>query len=196
MHGYHIIMMIWQNGNIKVIREKTHNYMILGTVLYIGFIFLAPEVFKCYASKEYWDMIKYIPIIASSSYIVLLYTFAVNFEFYKKKTIITALGSSISAICNIILNYILIPKYTVIGAVIATFISYMILLIFHQTLSNKISTGDYHIEWRKLIVWLFIVFGVIVLSYLIYDYWYIRWCLVFCICVIYGRRIFKQKSIF
>ncbi|MFC2152587.1 oligosaccharide flippase family protein [Bacteroidota bacterium] len=64
---------------------------------------------------------------------------AYNVKFVKYKSIIIVL----SGILNIILNLILIPKYSVVGAAIATLATFIIRLIFIMILSRKAIKIDY-----------------------------------------------------
>ena len=189
-----------KNGNFTAILCKTGNYLKMGTVLFAGFIFLAPEVFRLYSSEEYWTMIPLIPIIAASSYLMLLYTFAVNYEFYMKQTKLIAMGSCIAALCNFILNSFLIPLFGITGAAVATCISYVLLFIFHQfmavTISKKNKEYPYHLKWAYIVKPFLLMLVIIVISYCLQNYMFIRWGLAGCIGVCWVMDLYRRKSIF
>ena len=98
------------NKNAEL-KEHTKNYTELFTVLSIGFILLSPEVYHVFAGKEYWGGTELITIFAMGFYMIFLYSFHVNYEFYNRKTVTIAIGTMGAAIINIILNYILIKQY-------------------------------------------------------------------------------------
>lgn len=73
--------------------SKAKNYIELFTILCIGFILLSPEVFHIFASKEYWNGTRLIPIFAIGFFFMFMYSFPVNYEFYNKKTRLIAFGT-------------------------------------------------------------------------------------------------------
>lgn len=78
------------NKNAEL-KEHTKNYTELFTVLSIGFILLSPEVYHVFAGKEYWGGTELITIFAMGFYMIFLYSFHVNYEFYNRKTVTIAI---------------------------------------------------------------------------------------------------------
>ena len=78
---------------------------------------------------------------------MFLYSFPVNYEFYHKKSIHIAIGTSAAAVMNCILNYVLIPVMGMAGAAVATLIAYVMLWIFiiwcQNILLDKITITEY-----------------------------------------------------
>ncbi|MBU8752324.1 lipopolysaccharide biosynthesis protein [Priestia megaterium] len=62
---------------------------------------------------------------------------------FSKKTYYHVIISAVAAICNILLNVILVPKYGAIGAAIATGISYFVFFILRTIISNKLFKVEY-----------------------------------------------------
>lgn len=121
-----------KENKIQDIEEKAKIYILIFTTITGMFLLVSPEVIKILAPMEYWDGITLLPLIIVGYYFVFLYTFAVNYEFYKKSTIFIALGTIIAAIINIFVNIILIPYIGMNGAAISTLVAYFILFIMHE----------------------------------------------------------------
>ena len=89
-------------GEMDAIRRRTRNYMVLYTILTMGFMLLAPEVVKLFASEDFWSGTNLIPIMTVAYYMVFLYSFPVNYEFYHRETKIIAVGTCLAALVNIV----------------------------------------------------------------------------------------------
>ncbi len=207
----HIINIIWsalnntwlpfyydylKQSDFDTIKRKSKNYIILYTVLTIGFILLSPEVIKLFASEEFWSGTYLVPIMAFAYYMVFLYSFPVNFEFFHKKTSIIAIGTCGAAAVNIVLNALLIPKYEMIGAAVATTASYILLFVFHQIIAKYIIKQSYHCKTRSFIPAIIAVIAACIIFYLTLGLWYIRWAVGAILGILLLTRIYKNKSIF
>lgn len=185
-----------KEGNLDAISKKSKNYIVLFTVLTCGFILLSREVFKIFAAKSFWEGEQLIPIVAVSYYFVFLYSFPVNFQFYHKKTLNIAVGTGISAVVNIILNCILIPRYSGYGAAIATLIAHVLLFLFHHILAKNIDKKAYNYSMKYFAFGVLIVILICAIYYLCEDIIIIRWGLgAFMGCAVL-RRIMKERKLF
>lgn len=185
------------NNNWMHINKRGNNYIELFTVIECGFILLSREVSYFLVDKEYWTGINIIPILIISIYFIFMYQFQVNFEFFHKKTRIIALGSAITALMNIILNILLIPKYGMYGASVATGISYLLLFIMHYFIvkyMNKPDGGKF--GFKKFTFSLFCIFITGILFYVLKDFWYIRWGIGGLLGIFELKKVIKRKSIF
>lgn len=182
-------------GDTEKIVAKSKSYLKLYTSLTIGFIMLSPEIAKLCSSKEYWTGIKVLPILASAMFVIFLYSFPVNFEFYYRKSIHIAVGTTLAAIFNIILNYVLIPHYGMIGAAVATLLSYILLFGFHQFICANMIEHKYHYSLRLFIPYCFAVAFACILFYLFENFWIPRWMVGILLGVYLVRNIIKNKSI-
>ncbi|MBS5660091.1 MAG: oligosaccharide flippase family protein [Clostridiales bacterium] len=185
-----------KQNNTEVIERKSKNYMFLYTALCIGFVLLSPEVVKLFSSEDFWSGMELIPIIAFSCYMVFLYSFPVNFEFYHKKTLLIACGTCSAAVVNIILNLLFIPWWGNIGAAAATAISYIMLFLFHQIIAKYVIKKGYHYSFSMFLPGICAMILVSVLFYVTIDLWYIRWPIGMILGVILFWRVYRNKSIF
>ena len=114
------------------LREKAENFLELFTVLSVGFVLLAREVYHVYVSREFWESTLLIPVFVSSYYVNFLCTFPVNYEYFHKKTKIVAAITITSSLVNVGLNYLLIRRMGMAGAAVATLISHSLQLTLHH----------------------------------------------------------------
>lgn len=187
-------------NEIQKMRIYAKNYTELFTVLCMGFILLTPEVYHLFAGREYWDGTSLITIFAMGFYMIFLYSFHVNYEFYNKKTVIIAIGTMGAAIINIFLNYILIRKYSILGAAIATFISYFIQYVFHiictKVIESKVN-NKYEISTKTLLPYVVCFYVCSIGCFICQDKFVIlRWLIAIILGVYEFIRIIKRKSIF
>lgn len=184
-------------GEMDAIRRRTRNYMVLYTILTMGFMLLAPEVVKLFASEDFWSGTNLIPIMTVAYYMVFLYSFPVNFEFYHRETKIIAVGTCLAELVNIVANYFMIPIWGIAGASIATMGSYVLLFFFHHFIAKYFIKGaKYHYKFTTFLPGIAAVLVTCGVFYLFYDFWYIRWGIGAVLGVYLLVRVYKQKSIF
>ncbi len=185
-----------KNNQLDELKDRSKNYIVLYTCLAIGFILLTPEVFTVFASKEYQEGVKIIPIVVLSCYAIFVYSFSANYEFCFKRTDMVAIGSAIAGICNILLNYILIKKLNYMGAAIATLISNLVLVVIHTAFAKRIVKEKWVYSYSMFVPPLIGLFVAVVLFYCCFTLTIIRWFAAFCCGVLLIFKIYKQKSIF
>lgn len=111
---------------------KYNNYMIiLFTAFSVMFILISPDIIHLMSAKEYWDSIYTTPLLLISVLFNFYYLIPVNFEYYHKKTGYIAYSTVITAIINVILNYVLLIVIGYYGAALATCASKIILFVMH-----------------------------------------------------------------
>lgn len=133
-------------NDINTINQKANEYIKLITYIMIALILVGPEVLKILASQQYWDGIKIIPPIILANYFIYIYSLYINVEHFYKKTKIITINTFVAAIVNIILNFILIPKYGYFAAAYTTMASYLIALILHATYTYKLEKNIFPIK--------------------------------------------------
>lgn len=104
-------------------------------LLLIGF---APEVIRIFAPIEYYDAIYVIPPIAMSVYFVFNYDLFAAFEFYYQRTKYISLATLISALFNVVTNFIFINIFGYKAAGYTTLVCYMLYALFHYFMMKKI----------------------------------------------------------
>lgn len=98
--------------------------------------------------KAYWAGLNIVPVIL---FAYLLNGMYVNFMagiYIEKKTKYLPLITGLGAAANVLTNFILIPKYSYMGAAIATLISYLVMMLGIYYVSNKFYRINY--EYNKI----------------------------------------------
>lgn len=185
-----------KNRNVENIKKKTKNYVFLFTGIVCGFMLVSPEVAKLFVSSEFWGGINLIPIFSVCMYMVFLYSFPVNFQFFYNRSLNIAIGTGLSAVLNIVLNFILIPRFGMYGAAIATLIAYISLFAFHQFIARYIIGRAYHFGYKDYWASMLFVAGNVALAYCLQGYWYARWVIAAGIGIVLVARIVKNKKLF
>lgn len=127
-----------KNNNYKSIKNKSSIYIIIMFLFSSIMIFVCPEIILILGGKKYYNSIFCaIPIIAGG-FLSFLYSMPAVVEYYNEKTKYIAIGTTASAIINIILNYIFILKYNYYAAAYTTLVTYLLNFIFHYILAWKI----------------------------------------------------------
>lgn len=177
----------------ETINETAKKYVQLITVAMIGLIAVGPEIIKLLAPQEYWEGITIIPPVVLSAYVIFLYTLYVNVEHYHKKTVRITGNTIVAAATNIVLNFILVPKFGYVAAAYTTLISYCVSLLIH-VISTKM------LDWEVYPLKIFAVsllqnLIAVVAFYIFQDMWIARWgaALVYTIllAVVYIKDIMK-----
>lgn len=172
------------------IKLYSKNYLDFFTLVTVGFIFISPEIVRFMGSTDYWIGKYFLPWIIFGCYFIFLYSFPVNYEFYVKKTNYIALGTSLSAVINLVLNYIFIPTYGSFGAALTTLASYFFLFVFHETIARK-KFGYKMFTVRQYFGRIFIVTVSCFVYTKIVDMIIARYIIIFALAVIFFIGAFK-----
>lgn len=185
------------SGDLPAMQRKTKNYVRLVTGICAGFLLLSPEVVRWYAGKAFWSGVSLIPVLAMANYMIFLYRFPVNYEFFNKKTGLIAGGTLFAALLNIGLNALLIPRYAALGAAAATAVSYMALFVFHEINARRLKAPfAYPYAITVYLSGLACMVAACAAFYLLQAHWYIRWPAAAAIGAYLLLRIKKQRSVF
>ena len=159
-------------------KAQAKNFLEVFTVLSVGFILLAPEVYHIFAGRDFWAGTSLIPIFVSSYYLNFLCTFPVNYEYYYKKTKVVAVLTVATSVLNIGLNYVLIQSMGVAGAALATAVSHGVQFISHYVYVRYIlKKGDYPFGIRLWAKYLAVYLAMVAFVYLTPDAALLRWAM-------------------
>lgn len=185
-----------KEGKTDEVVRRAKQYNLLFSMLVIGFILVAPEFVKLFADSEYWESCSLIPVIALSQYMVFLYSFAVNYEFYHRQTKWIAVGTTAAAICNIMINALLIKKFGMTGAAFATLFAYIMLVVFHNICAKKIKNSGYPFPKSFFVKNTCIVIAVCIFFVITKDIPLLRWGAAVIDGIILLAIIIRNKSVF
>ena len=185
-----------KNKQFDELQRRSGKYIRLFSCLSIGFILLTPEVFKVFASSEYWEGARMIPIVVLSYYAIFVYAFAANYEFCYKRTDMVAVGSIIAGGANIILNCFFIKWLGYLGAAVATVLSNVLLAFVHILFAKKL-VKDKWVYKLKMFMPSIVSLGIAcILYYSFYSIWYVRWTVAILVGIYMLWNIYREKSIF
>lgn len=103
----------------------------------LGISMFAPEMLRVVATREFWPAASVVPWVTVGYGFYILY-FIADFGFFiHSKTLWYPIISGSSAVVNIILNVILIPRFGALGAAITTAISFFVCLAITYFASQK-----------------------------------------------------------
>lgn len=162
---------ISETNDAKKIYAKVLTYFSLAGVLLVIFVTFFIEYLVAMPlpgnftllGKSYWSGIQIIPIILTS---YLFYGFYVNFTvgvFITKKTKLMVIFTGLAAIINISSNFYLMPAFGIMGAAIATLLSYFVMALSIFVANQKIYKINY--EFKRIISLLILLFSVLFIYY-------------------------------
>jgi O-antigen/teichoic acid export membrane protein len=164
-----------QSGDKKAINLAVKPYIEIVVVMVLGIMMVAPEVLTIMAPQEYWSGKYLIPPIVVASFLMFLYSIAVDLEYYHKSTKIIAINTIIAAVTNVILNYIFIPYYGAMAAAYTTVFSYMVSFGINYWAARRLDGELFPFKvYLKPIV---LVILSVAIVYMLMDYMYARWAI-------------------
>lgn len=170
-------------GTHKKVAKATQPLFLLVGVLCIITMCFAPEVIFVFAGPEYAEAIWVIPPIAASVYFIFVYSAFSTVGYYYQRTTNIALASCISAVANIILNFIFIKLFGYYAAGYTTLVCYMLLSLVHYLLYKKVlreeldNTKAIH-DLRAIVMVGILVMVVMLIMLLTYKWFLVRYSLV------------------
>ena len=178
------------------VRASAKTFLELFTVLSMGFVLLAPEVFRIYAGRDFWDGAVLIPLFTTGYYLNFLCTFPVNYEYSRKKTKAVAVITVSCSLVNLGLNYVLIRSLGMTGAALATTVSHSLQLLMHYVYTRyMLGKEDYPFGLRMWLGYL-AVFALSVGSvFLLPKLWFLRWIVGAALGIWELMRIRKRRSL-
>lgn len=124
----------------------TKYFVIFGSLIFLGVVVFS-DIIKLFLvpNPEYWDAMKVVPLIVLANFFLGIYT---NLSVWYKlidKTKIGAYISAFGAVVTLVLNFLLIPKFSYMGSAIATLAAYGSMMFISYYLGNK----EYPIPYDK-----------------------------------------------
>lgn len=164
-------------GDIKTVQKVTIPYAGIFFGLIFGLYLVAPEVVMILGGKQYRDGIYVLPPLIAGCAFQFVYTMYVQVEFYEKKMKMVAFGTTIAAVVNIILNYLLIPVFGYKAAGYTTLFGYMVLFFIHYITICKLGYKNIF-DRRVIFVGLLLVMSAIPFAMLLYRNNFARYIII------------------
>jgi len=135
-----------QKENAKELFARVYEYLMLGLLFgALGISLFGPDAVSVLAPPSYWAASQIVPIVA------LAYVFSGLFYYFQlgmalsKQTEFRAYAVGASALLNILLNFLLIPRYGAYGAAWATLFSFLVLAGLSHHFSQRLYRVPYHL---------------------------------------------------
>lgn len=152
---------------------------------------LAPEAIRLMATDEYMEAVYIVPPVVGGVFFQVQYYIYANIVFYYKKPQYVMFASLTSAICKILLNFLLIPLFGYMIAGVTTMICYMIQAVIDYYAMRKVVGCSIYNMRAIILLSLVVVMGAFVL-WLLYPYFYIRYFLVF---ILFMFAVINRKNL-
>lgn len=166
-----------EKKDYKKIKKTSNYYMLLfGAITLISMLLLI-DIAKLMAPEEYLVGIPLIIPILLGYFFQFLYSLPVNVEFYEKKTGYIAIGTIASALINVVLNIIFIPKYGYIAAGYTTVVAYFFLFNFHYILAKRI-IGKQLFDTKMIVTVTTVIVTLSFVMFFLTDYVILRYFMV------------------
>ncbi|MDE3840174.1 polysaccharide biosynthesis protein [Bacillus methanolicus] len=110
--------------------------LLIGIFGIMGIATIMPYVIGI-LDKKYYEAYQYVALISAATFLNFYYLIISSGLFFTKKTTVISVTFGIVAVINTILNIVLIPTFSIWGAVAAYLISYMIAVVFIFRKSQK-----------------------------------------------------------
>lgn len=140
----------------------TKYFVIFGSLILLGVIVFADVLkFLLLDDKSYWEAMKVVPLIILANFFLGIYN---NLSVWYKltdKTIMGAYISIVGALITLLLNYLLIPKFSYYGSAIATIAAYGSMMFISYVMGKKHYPIPYDMEKIGGYLGLSILFSVI-----------------------------------
>jgi len=139
--------------NAKEIFKKVFEYFsFLLLFIWLFFSLFLEDLIKIsfkgyyFINPSYWSGIKIVPIVMLAYFFNGLYINFMIGPMITKKTFHTMLANIISAFLSVILNLILIPKFSIFGASYSILIAYIFFSVYMYFVTQKLYAIDYNIK--------------------------------------------------
>lgn len=177
-------------GDRSKIQLYANYYMALFTMMAIGLVMISPELLMLLTPQEYWSGKLYMAPFVIISYLMFLYSFPMNLEFYYKKTSLIARNTVITSLVNLVLNYVFIKRFGAVAAAYTTMVSYTLLFIMQWRGAKKLEPTLFQLHPFAIST------GVVCLSGILYNYimdlWMVRYAI--CLALVLGTGIYLMKN--
>ena len=179
------------------IKQVVNAILLLYLSLLILIILFAPEIMKIMATVDYYDGIYVIPPVAGSMFFILLFTMFAPIEHYSLKTKFIGIASTVSALVNVLLNYIFINAFGYLAAGYTTLACYVIYAFAHWIYMKKCCKDDNMLLFddRKILIMSVVVVSVSIVSALFYSYSTLRYLFILSIILLCVSRRKKITAI-
>lgn len=196
--GVYIPWLYKKMNSEEVSRVRNTSTMIAMLVLIVCVVVMlfAPEYMKVMAPENYSEGTYVVPIIMAGTFCLMVCQMWSNVElFFMEKNYVVTTATLVSALVNIVLNILMIPRLGYIAAAYTTLIGYLIMLAIHFVNVKQLKLQKYFdLKLDLFFVGLSVLISIIVQFF--YHYFVIRILILFIIVLIGWRKKLYLKNMF
>ena len=152
-------------------------YIVMFFIVVVGFVLPAPEIMLVMGGKKYQEAVAVIPPVVIGMFFQFVYSLYVNIEFFHKKQKFTAVGTGIAALLNVVLNWLLIPRFGYVAAAYTTLVGYVTLFLIHFGIVRHMKKTWWY-DTRFNFTILLISLMVIPVASVLYKHFLLRWIVI------------------
>lgn len=181
------------NSFFNNIFEMVSSFLVLCT---IGVIFIIKPLIKITISNSYSEVWKFVPFLLIAT-LFNNYASILGVNYLVLKNSKGVLKSSITAMTiNVILNIILIPKYSIYGASVATIISYIFLFLIRKIDSSKLVKLNLGYKFYLINIIPLFMFYILVLNIKEYQKYFLMGILIIVFLILEYKKILIILKLF
>jgi O-antigen/teichoic acid export membrane protein len=149
--------MIWVNMQFSSMKDRDATEYFARMLTYVVYVaallalplaILVEDVLRIFAPLKYWESATIVPLLAVAAMLDAATTVVNVGISIKRKTFVNPLIVAGSALINILLNFLLTPRFGMMGATVAIVASYLAVFILRYRISNSLL--PIHYEWGRI----------------------------------------------
>lgn len=185
-----------ETGEQRKIAGVLNVIMLFVLGVHLAVIAIAPEIMRVFAAKEYAEAIYVIPPVTIGILMQFIAQIFINVEFFYEQNRLAAVSSIFSAIANVVLNLIAIPKFGYLAAGYTTLICYFANLVFHGIMAYhlvKEKRAEMPVDIKRTAIFVAVSLALMFLLIFTYGHDLLRWLLLFAFVIAF---IVNRKKLF
>ena len=183
------------NGNIEGLSSKILTYYyLIGSILALLVVIFIKEFFMIFSRNIDYDSAQYVVPFVIFAHLLYGMINILDLGIFKyRKPIYTAIILIIHIPINIILNFILVPKFGYYGAALSTLITYFLLSMTVAYIANRLLKVNYE-KFNLLLISLISIITIIIYLYVIDNsqLFSINKFLIFTLLLVFYRYYFRN----
>lgn len=171
-------------GKINLIRSKVKPLIILGGVVTLGAVSIAPEAMMILGPEDYQIGVWVVAPVALGTFVKYIFQNYEHVELHLKKTWYISVATIFAAGANLVLNYYFVPRYGFIAAAYTTMACYICLMAAHNFVVRVLLKQ--HIYSDSFLYLAVIICGLLCIGAMIlYPFVIVRYVLITVIVIIF-----------
>jgi O-antigen/teichoic acid export membrane protein len=128
--------------NFQAVGHRLTQVFGLYGLMILAFVALAPELVSIVGGSAYGEALHVIPPVAVATFFIFAYVVFGNTEIYYESNKMMMLASPVAAVVNVILNYLLVPRFGFVAAGYTTLVCYAGLAAAHYAYMQYLVSQD------------------------------------------------------